>query len=220
VNYTQINVHRIQTKINILRNLSREKTSIEKLYVVGDSNMKRLFDAFVRLCTNNTKSYKAGKVRENVHFQCGFMHMYYIQSGGAGDTSIALQQVIANTQTLVIFNTGHNYHRLNQPEYRALVTRMYNIAKRQYWENWIVVTSPAFATHKWDAQSRCIFNNIRVQMYNDILKQVFPSRHIFDLYYPTVQSSDAVDGVHFKSEFYDWVVYRVYMKFKTLPVSS
>lgn len=219
VNHTQMNVHRIEKKMKIVRNSSRDKTSIQKLYVVGDSNMKRLFDAFVRLCTKNTKGFKAGKVRENVHVQCGFVHMYYIQSGGADDTSIALQQVVANNQTLVIFNTGHNYHRLDQPEYRALLTRMYNTAKLEKWEKWILVTSPAFATHKWDAKSRCIFNNIRVQMYNNILKDVFPSEHVLDVYYATVQSSDAVDGVHFKSEFYDWVVYRICTKFKTFRVS-
>ena len=56
-------------------------------------------------------------------------------------------------------------------------------------------------------------------MYNNILKDVFPSEHVFDVYYATVQSSDAVDGVHIKSEFYDWVVYRICTKFKTLRVS-
>jgi len=215
-----INVHSAADKRSFAFNFSNGVKSASTLYVVGDSTMKRLFDSLIRLCSERPDFHAWGKVRSNVHAKCGSLLVKYLWSAGDDDTSAALKRVPAGPAVKVIFNTGHNYHLLNVTDFTALVQRMRDTVRVQGWAAWALLTSPAFATHRWDPQSRCIYNNIRVQMFNQVLQDTFPADHVVDMYYESLQSGDAVDGAHFRDEYYDTIVQRILHLFSKSPAVS
>ena len=206
---TDINMHAAPSKRDFKFKLLDAVWPATKLFVVGDSTMKRIFDSLIRMCPERTDFHLWGKVRSNVHAKCGSLLVKYAWSAGDDDTSVALRQLPQGPHIKVIFNTGHNYINLNLTDFSALARRMHDIAMVQGWGMWAVLTSPAHATHLWDPDSRCTFNNVRVQMSNQVLRDTFPARHVVDMFYHSLHSADAVDGTHFKEEYYDVTVQKV-----------
>ena len=190
--------------------------AFEKIYFVGDSTMKRCFDAGVRLLCNNWKAFpEYGKLHGNTQTTCNGQQLVYIFSAGrpgepnrpTRDTSKALKTINPTEKTLVIFNSGHNYINLPENKFQELTVKMYNIVKD--WPHYIALTSPAFESANWDPESRCMRNNIRISHSNKIWKASFPQKRVFDIFWSTLQNRNAIDGVHYKSGVYDNIMHEM-----------
>ena len=104
---------------------------------------------------------------------------------------------------MVIFNTGHNYVTLiNLTDFRQLARRMLAVVQRKGWLRWTLLKSPAMYEAGWRRDSLCTHNNVRVQMTNTILSEVFPARHTVDMFWRTLLSGSHTDGVHYTDAVY------------------
>lgn len=191
-------------------------TKFDTIIFVGDSTMKRTFDAALRLMCKKMPCTHLGKLHSNTQCSCNGIHFTYLFSAGRPgepnreyrDTSKALESINrpSNT-TLVIFNSGHNYINLPPKSFHGLVERMYLIVKN--WPHYVVLTSPAYEMELVKPNRRCQYNNVRVQKSNGVLFHVFPDWRVLDLFWWTLHSGENVDFIHYKDHVYDNLVQKI-----------
>jgi FkbM family methyltransferase len=184
-----------QKKIAVSKKLSlTERTSF-----VGDSTMKRLFDAAVRKCPENNKFSKFGKLHDNINFQCKDIEYNYIWSSGFDDTSKKLLSIVDNSY--VVFNTGHNYINMNDEDFERFVIRLKESTVKL--RKWILIAPPASNAKAWTPDMRCMRNNVIVQKRIDIILKHFTAKNVIEMFWKTLQSGKAIDGIHYTNEVYD-----------------
>lgn len=177
------------------------------LYVVGDSTMKRLYDVILRKCPSSTAFTQWGKLHQDIQTYCSDLNIVYLWSAGTHDTSTSLDKIPAGPSSVVIFNTGHNYIVMgNHDTFTKFAHRMYTVVKLKRWSRWTLVLSPAMNEAGWSGVSLCTHNNVRVQMTNTILTEVFPAQHTVDMFHRSLSSGHATDGVHYTDAVYGPVV--------------
>ena len=196
-------------------------SNIKQIYVVGDSNMKRINDQLVHKC--NDKNYIYGKLHKNINVNCGNIQFKYILNAGVYEykkdaplqpnTTAILDTIPDRDDIFVIFNTGHNYINMNPDHYRKLLLSIRNVIYAKKWRKWRIVSNFAFNTEHWKVGKNskggpfppswiCMRNNVRVQNANLEIRKIFSSTNIIDTFWKTLHSGLSIDGIHFNPSVY------------------
>jgi len=172
-------------------------TRVETLFFVGDSTMKRVFDSAQKMCPKGTKSVKYGKLNKDAKRKCGTIKLIYLKCKGFCDTAERiLNEVPNNTSIALLFNTGHQYINMNNPDFLQAVQKLRKVINGKNQVNWATWTNPAQDPMKWTNDMKCSHNNVLVQMKNDILRAYLPMERMIETFWYTLQSGYHRDGVH------------------------
>ena len=184
---------------------------------VGDSTMKRVFDAAVRAhCSRQISYVSSDKLHSDTHATCGETELRYIFSAGRPNkdegqfyntVKVLQSQPPPDNNTLVVFNAGKDSLSLAAKTFTAFAVSIYEVVKD--WPHWIALTSPAITEDKVNVARRCHYNNVRVQMSNAAWRSVFPRKRVVDAFWSTLHSSKSADAMHYTDTEYDQIFHEI-----------
>ncbi len=183
--------------------------AFEREYYVGDSTMKRVYDARLRRCRALGRSVPAGKLHMNTETTCdGTPVVYRWSAGFAGeaagvydDTPRHLAKIDSALGTLVVVNTGHNYINMGPADFEAFAKRLGEAIGR--FAQGYVLEPPAMNTSWWVPRLRCMRNNVAVQARIAAIRRHITTDRIVPAFWNTLSSRASIDGVHYAGRIYD-----------------
>ena len=188
-----------------------------KIYVLGDSSAKRLFDSLGRICS--CINPHPGKAHYDVNLQCNaHLTLNYIHAAGFSDElvrpfrdpSVGIRERVIDENSLLITNSAHNYIFQDANDYGQTLDRMVS-ARNQLKPSIdvIMLTNPAISVKHWSDGEKCRRNNIRVQRANEQIYERFQKSEIVDTFWRTLMSDDGADGIHYNGKVYDEIIERI-----------
>ena len=180
----------------------KETPAFAKEFYVGDSNMKRLYDARLRTCRSLSKLVKSGKLHEDASTTCDKSETYYVWSAGFDDTSLRLDAIPRADDVLVVTNTGHNYINLGPIDFETFATRLSHRVHR--FAHAYLLEPPAMTTALGAVRFQCAQNNVVVQRRIAQLRAHLSAERIVPVFWETLgRSGQAQDNIHYAAGVYD-----------------